>query len=271
MNEKMGIEIEYVSSFEHFFLTTWGILKIEVLKYLRAKTRLISSIFNSVLFLIIFLFIGNRLGGVGIGGALVGLPFTASGLIVQPLLFSGMMMAVGLLIDKQFGFFKEIQVSPAPRTSIVVGKMLGGSINCMIQGLIITGIAIAFGAFGFDLFLIVRILLLIPAFLVFGMGMVGIGLIIATVMKDMHAFNLIMSFVVMPMFFMSGVFFPITSIPFPLQAIFYINPAVYGVDLFRFILTGISFLPIGFDFLGMTIFTATSIGLGVLLFRRMEV
>ncbi|MHA1145638.1 MAG: ABC transporter permease [Candidatus Helarchaeota archaeon] len=263
-------DVEYVPKWKHYLIASWSITKVEVRKFYRSKSRIISNTFSNLLFLIVFLLMGPSLGGVGYGGELRGLAFTASGLIVQPILFSGIMMAMGVLIDKQFGFFKEIQVSPVPRTSIVVGRMVGGALNCVFQASIVFTITVLFGAYSFDPFLILRILVLIPVFLFFAMGVIGIGLVITTSLKDMQAFGTVMSFLVMPMFFLSGVFFPINSLPLVFQFLLLINPAVYAVDIFRFILTGICFLPIGLDIIGMLCFTLGFMILGAILFRRMD-
>ncbi|MFA7246285.1 MAG: ABC transporter permease, partial [Dehalococcoidia bacterium] len=145
------------------------------------------------------------------------------------LLFTSVWSGVSIIWDREFGFLKEIMVAPVSRTSIVIGKALGSGTSALIQGFILLPLSFLIG---------IRltpesIFLLIPIMILLAIGLVCVGLLLASLMNSMEGFNFIMSLVIMPMFFTSGALFPISSAPGWLQIFSYFNPLTYGVDLLR--------------------------------------
>lgn len=248
----------------------WALAKRELLDFWRNKARVISVFAQSIMFLLIFsmgfAFISIRIEGVSIDSR----AFIASGIIAIMILFTGLFGGLGLMRDKMFGFMKELIVSPVSRRTLMVGRTLGISLQCVFQTLIILTISIILGFFGFDISLIWRALLIIPVALLVSIGIVGLGLTISTRMRDFHSFGLVQTFIVMPMFWLSGAMFAFNNVPLPMQIAMMINPYTYSVDLFRVVLIGVSFFPIWLDLLAVSLFGIILIFIGAKSFNKME-
>ena len=234
--------------------------------FLRAKARIISTIVMPFLWLAI---LGMGLGAVtqipGFGNYI---DFLAPGIVGMAILFSATMSGVSVLWDKQFGFLKEILVAPVSRISIMLGKTFGGTTTSIIQGLMLLFVAGLIGAkmpgpAGFLLALLFMIVLAI--------GFVGLGLAIASRITDPVAFPLVINFLIMPLFFLSGAIFPLGMAPEWLRVIAYIDPVAYGVDGLRGVIIGISEFPIWLDLAILGIFSLAMVLLGAYLFKKMSV
>ncbi len=250
------------------------VLLRELKRYWRAKSRIISSIAQSFFFLAIFgLGLGSFIGGVG-GTSF--LSFMAPGIIGMGLLFGSIFSGVSVIFDRQFGFMKELMVAPVSRTSIILGKILGGAFTATIQGLILMGVAALMGAFIPSLYLVVGAILAIGVMVILTAGFVGLGVAIGSALNDFHAFQLLSTFVMWPIFMLSGVFFPIEVVPPALQIAMLLDPMFYGVDLLRWCLLGAGtplLGPFGWT-IGLAVligFTATMILIGTFLFSRAQV
>ncbi len=192
--------------------------------------------------------------------------YIAPGIIAMALLFTSISSGVSVIWDREFGFLKEMLVAPISRTSIVIGKSLGGATTALIQGLMIIGLSALFGV----KFSFLSLIMLLPVMLLISIGFVNLGLIIASFMETIEGFQLIMNFVVMPLFFLSGALFPIENLPGALKALTFIDPLTYGVELMRNIVIGISYLPIYISLSVVIAFTfATSI-IGALAFNKKQ-
>jgi ABC-2 type transport system permease protein len=250
------------------------VLLRELKRYWRAKARVISSVAQSIFFLVIFgLGLGDFMGGIG--GTRY-LSYIAPGVIGMGLLFGSVFSGVSIIFDRQFGFMKEMLVAPVSRTSIIVGKILGGATTATIQGIILMTIAGVMGAFTISFtflggaFTAVGVMLLITA------GFVGLGVAIGSTLNDFHAFQLLSTFVMWPMFMLSGVFFPIDGQPLPLQVAMSCDPMFYGVELLRWCLLGS-----GSELLGsfgwlislavVAGFDVVMVGVGTYLFSRTQI
>ncbi len=245
------------------------VLLRELKRFWRAKARLIASIAQSFFFLLII--------GFGIGGAIgIGyLTYIAPGILAMSLLFASVFTGVSVIFDRQFGFFKEMLVAPVSRTSIITGKIFGGAVTAMIQGLLVLVISIFLGAYALDLRFVLGVGAAIAVMLLISAGFVGLGVAIGSALTDFHAFQLITTFIVWPLFMLSGVFFPIDTAPFPLQVAMLLDPLFYGVELLRFSLAG-QITPILGPFgpvIALAVlggFSLAMIGLGTYLFSRAE-
>lgn len=214
----------------------------EVKRYSREKGRLVSSIVQPLIWLVIF---GTGLGSaIGIAGGTNYQQFIFPGIIGQTMLFTAMFMGISVIWDKQFGFMKEILVAPISRVSIFIGKVLGVGTDSLIQGIIIF-------VFGFLLSVPLHLSLnlsmfamSLPIMIVIAIGLVCIGLTMAAFMNSLENFGAIMTFVNMPMFFLSGALFPVATLPDWLKWVFYINPLTYDVDALRYITMGSAWTPI---------------------------
>jgi ABC-2 type transport system permease protein len=218
------------------FYTLW--LR-EVKRYLRDRTRIVSSFVQPLLWLLIF--------GVGIGASLRAVPVPGltyqqlifPGIVGQTLLFTSMFMGISVIWDKEFGFMKEILVAPVSRFSIFLGKMVGDSTDALIQGVIVLFLGLALGI-GINP---VTFLACLPVMLLITFGLVSIGLTIASFMGSLESFGAIQSFINLPLFFLSGALFQIQSLPDWMQTAARLNPLTYGVDALRLILLGGAWQP----------------------------
>lgn len=155
---------------------------------------------------------------------------------------------MSVIFDKEFGFLKEILVAPVSRTSIVLGKSLGGTTTGIIQGTIIFGLSTFIGVkFTSGLPIGMSIMLAFVTLFLIGMGFVGLGIAIASRIESMEGFQMISNFLVLPIFFLSGAFFPVNNLSAWMTALVRINPLAYGVDSMRYVVTGLNEFPITTD------------------------
>lgn len=235
-------------------------------RYVRSKSRIIGSLGQPLLFL---LALGYGLGPVfeqaGQGSYV---QFIAPGVISMSVLFMAVFGGIEIIWDRQFGFLKETLVAPVPRWHIMLGRTLGGSIVAIIQGLIIFVITIIAG------FRPESIALLPLAFLfvtLLALLFTAMGTAIACLLEDMQAFPIIMNFLVMPIFFLSGAIFPLSNLPGPIAFLTRINPLSYGVDGLRGALTGTLEFSYGLDMSVLVIVSALLLAVGSWLFSRIQV
>ena len=204
----------------------YGLWYREVLRYWREKSRIISSLITPLLWLLIF---GSGMRGMQLSGTQSYQAFMFPGIVAMTLLFTSVWSGISIIWDREFGFLKEIMVAPISRTSIVIGKALGSGTSALLQGLILLPLAFLVGVHLSPM----SVIILIPIMIIISVGMVCIGLLIASLIESMEAFNFIMSLVIMPIFFTSGALFPLTSSPQWLKSLSYVNPLTYGVDTVR--------------------------------------
>ncbi len=234
-----------------------ALAKREFLKYIRNRSRLVTSVFQSLMFLIFF--------GAGLGN----ISLVSAGIIPQAILFVGIFSGISLVQDRMFGFLKEIMIAPVSRTTITFGKAIGGTLVASVQGFILLGLTSAFGFFGYNPTLLIKILSAIPMIFLIGFMTVSLGNLVATRMQDFHQMQFIMTFIVFPMFFTSGAIIDFTSTPFFHFTL--INPMTYAVDAMRHIM-GISptGLPIYVDIIALFAFSMVFIVLAAYIFRKSE-
>jgi ABC-2 type transport system permease protein len=232
----------------------YGLWHREVIRYWREKSRIISSVILPLLWLLVF---GSGMRGIELPNAQSYQSFMFPGIIGMTLLFTSVFSGISVIWDREFGFLKEILVAPVSRTSIVIGKALGSGTSALIQGALLlpfsflVGIHLSPSSF----------IILIPTMILISIGLVSIGLLIASFMTSMEGFNFIMSLVIMPMFFTSGALFPLTLSPGWLRDLSHVNPLTYGVDVLRWatLSEANSLLPIYAEFLILVLFAAIMI------------
>jgi ABC-2 type transport system permease protein len=250
------------------------VLLRELKRYWRARARVISSIAQSLFFFIIF---GMGLGGfIGEFSGVDYLSYVAPGVIGMGLLFGSVYSGVSVIFDRQFGFMKEMMVAPVSRTSIILGKILGGATTATLQGIILLSVATAIGAFTISFTFAIGAFAAIGSMILITAGFVGLGVAIGSTLNDFHAFQLLSTFVMWPMFMLSGVFFPIDVAPLPLQIAMLCDPMFYGVELLRWCLlgTGTPLLgPLGglISLVVVVIFNVLMVSLGTFLFSRAQI
>lgn len=211
-------------------LTLW---QREVLRFVRNKSRIIGGLGTPLLFLLVLGSGFDRLLDVG---ELSYVQFLAPGVIGMVLLFAGMFSGINVVYDRQFGFLKEILVAPVSRASMVIGRILGGATTAMFQATILLVLTLFVGV-TLDL---ARFALMLLAMTWVAFGFTAMGLSIAAKLSDFQGFQLIVNFIMMPMFFLSGALYPLEQLPEWLQAATWLNPMTYGVELLRFVALGYS-------------------------------
>ncbi len=237
----------------------------EVLNFIRSKSRIIGSMGMPIFFL---LFIGTGVGSViGQAGGVNYVSFMAPGIIGMILLFGSIFSGLNVVFDKQFGFMKEMLVAPISREDIVIGKALGGATSAIVQGLLLLVMIYALGILEFNP---LALAMMVPLMLIMSMGFVSIGLIFASRLDDPHGFQLIMNFLIMPMFFLSSAFFPLDGLPQWLQVLSFVDPLTYGVDAMRGLLVGQSYFPLWMDISVLGGFTIVLLLIAAWAFRGMK-
>jgi len=235
-------------------------------RFVRSKSRLVSSIVQPLFFLFI---LGSGFRVATFVGVDDYLSFLAPGIIAMAILFSSMFTGISVLWDKQFGFLQEVLVAPVSRFSIIIGRTLGGATVALIQGFMILLIALGLGVkisgvFGLLLTFVFMILIAFTA--------VGFGLVLASKMEDFQGFQLIMNLLIMPLLFLSSAFFPVTSNP-TMKIISSFNPLFYMVDGLRgSLVTGAATVnPPMLDLLVVLVVCISMMGLGSYFFSKSEV
>jgi len=234
-------------------------------RYFRSKSRMIGSLGQPILFLVALGFglgpIYERAGG----GNYV--QFIAPGIISMSIMFTAVFSGIEVIWDRQFGFLKETLVAPVPRYAIMLGRTFGGATVATIQGVIVALLAMVAGFRP-------QSLILLPVALGFmfliALLFTAMGTAIASRMQDMQAFPLIMNFLVMPLFFLSGALFPLQGATKGIAIAATINPLSYGVDALRGALVNGTHYGFGTDLLVLTLGAAFFLGVGSWLFSKTE-
>lgn len=203
-------------------------------RYLRSRSRIIGSLGMPLFFLVILGFgLNSVVTAATVHGSYV--QFIVPGIVSMSVLFTAVFSGIQIIWDKQFGFLKETLVAPVSRLEIMLGQTLGGATTALLQGMIILVLSLFIGLrlphpSGFFIALGYMVLV--------GISFTAFGIAIASRMNDLHGFQLIMNFVIFPIFGLSGALFPITRLPLWLQVLTFADPLTYGVEGIRYGLSG---------------------------------
>lgn len=218
-------------------------------RYWYDKARIIASLGQPILFLFV---LGTALSPTFHGTAGINFSeFIFPGVIAMTVLFTSIFSAISIVWDREFGFLKEVLVAPVSRWSIVAGKALGGSTVAMIQGAIMLCLAPLVGV---KLTIGIILLSLCVMFLI-ALAISSLGIVIAARMKEMEGFQMVVNFLIMPLFFLSGALFPLDRLPPWLSVLTRLDPLTYGVDMLRGVMLGFHVFPYVLSLLIILIFT----------------
>lgn len=238
----------------------------QIKRFLRSKSRIIGSLAQPLLFL---LAMGYGFGSVfqraGEGNYV---EFLAPGIIGMSIIFTAIFSGMEIIWDRQFGFLKEMMVAPLPRMVIMIGRTLGGATVATIQGSIVLVLSLIVGFTPYSWWNIIWIL---PVMFLVAILFTSFGTMIASFLDDMQGFQLIMNFIIMPLVFLSGAFFPLPGLPPVLAVIARIDPLSYGIDAFRGLLINMSHYGLSQDILMLCVVTAVFVSLGGYFFRRVQI
>src|SRR5262245_38960553 len=200
----------------------------ELKRYLRSRAQVVASLGQPLMYLLVLGFgLGPVFAKAGQGDYL---QFVAPGVVGMTILFSSIFSGVGLLWDRQFGYLKETLVAPVPRIQIMIGRTLGGATTATFQGTLVLIVCLIAGFRPHDFggvllgFLFMALIAIVFA---------ALGTIIGSGLKAMQGFQLVMNFLVMPIFFLSGALYPLSNLPPALAVLTRIDPLSYGVDGLR--------------------------------------
>jgi len=215
------------------FRTIWVIAYRELLRFVQDRPRMFSSFSMPIIFLIIFgagfgRLIGQMMPGVDY------IQFMYPGILAMTVLMTSVMSGVSIVWDREFGFLKEVLVSPLSRSGVLAGKAVGAAIIAIIQGAImlvlapIVNVPINLGT----------VLALLPLLLILSLALSGLGLLIGSRMRSQQGFQIVMQLVIFPMMFLSGIFFPVSGVATWLEVLSKLNPVTYGIDAIRQVFLG---------------------------------
>ncbi len=235
-------------------------------RYIRSKSRIVGSLAQPLLFL---LSLGYGFGPVfqraGQGNYL---EFLAPGIVGMSIIFTSIFSGMEIIWDRQFGFLKETLVAPVSRLNIMIGRTLGGATVATFQGVIVFLISMLAG------FRPVSPILILPAVLVMAvisLLFTALGTTVASLLDDMQGFQLIMNFLVMPLFFLSGALFPLQGLPKTIDLIASFDPLSYGIDALRALLINLSHFGLFTDVIVLTAVTLAFLFMGSYFFTKIQI
>ncbi len=212
------------------FDAVYVIVAREFKKFIRERSRLFSTFARPLLWLFIVGAGMSRLVSPDVGVPYI--QFIFPGILGMTILFSSIFSSISIIWDKEFGFMKEILVAPVSRFSIVMGKALSGTVVSSIQAVIILAL---FPFLGFKLS-ILQIIGVVLICISVSFTISAFGIVLATFYESYESFSVIMNFIVMPMFFLSGAIYPVKLLPEILKVASKINPLTYGVDAIKHVI-----------------------------------
>jgi ABC-2 type transport system permease protein len=246
-------------------MNTIYILWLRQLKrYIRSRQRIFASLAQPILFLFAFGYgFSSIFAEAGQGNYL---NFLAPGIISMSVVFTAVFSGIEIIWDKQFGFLKETLVAPVSRFNIMLGRTLGGATVAFVQGVIVLFITFLFGfrtTFAGAILAFVFMFILALLFTAFGTA-------IASRLDDMQGFPLIMNFIVMPLFFLSGALFPVAGLPKIFGYLIKINPMSYAIDAIRGSLIHVHAFTYTKDSLVLVGITLVCIWIGAFFFSKIQ-
>lgn len=224
----------------------------EVKKYLRSRAQIVASLGQPLMYLAVLGFgLGPVFRRAGQGSYL---QFMAPGVIGMTVLFTAMFSGIAMLWDRQFGFLKETLVAPVPRVQIMIGKTLGGATVAVIQGTLVFAVTLLAG-FRPSSALAVPVAFLIVALIAIVFS--ALATAIGSSIKEMQGFQMVMNFLVMPLWFLSGALYPLQGLPAALAVLTRVDPLTYGID-------GVRGTMIGNSHFGVPMDVSVLLGVGIL-------
>ena len=236
----------------------------DIKRFVRAKSRIIGMLMMPIFFMLGLGLGFNNLIHLSSGSYL---EFVIPGIVGMSLLFTSISSGTAVLWDRQFGFLKEILVTPNSRTSVVIGRVAGGATTAVLQSILVVFVSLLIG---FQISISATTILAIGFMLLTAATFISLGLTFGAIISDFQGFQLITSFVTFPLFFLSNSIFPLSSLPSFVQYISYLNPLTYGIDGLRGTLSGSSAFPLAVDIIIMLISTAIMIMVASYAFSRTE-
>lgn len=209
----------------------------ELIRFLRARTRLLSGLVQPVLFLFVLGFGLSPL--VGSAGGLDFKEFVLPGVVAMSVVTTAIFSGVSIVWDREFGFLREMLVAPPGRAALVAGKTAGGAVVASVQGTIMLVFAPLVGI-RLAPMLVVEV---VAAELLMAVALTAFGVFIASRIEKIESFQVVMQLLLLPMLFLSGAMFPLHDLPGWLAVLTRLNPLTYAVDPLRQIVFAAQHVP----------------------------
>ncbi len=235
-------------------------------RFSRSKAQTIGALGQPILFLVALGFGFGPIFKKAGGGNYI--DFLAPGIIAQGILFTAVFSGIQMIWDRQFGFLKETLVAPVSRFEIMLGRTLGGATIACMQGVIVFFLSLLIG---FRPHQWVMVPVAFVVMMLISLFFTALGTAIASTMDDFHGFQLIMNFLIMPLFFLSGALFPLNNLPPFIDIISRLNPLTYGVDGLRATLINTTHFGLGTDLIVLSILSLIVLAIGSYLFSKIQV
>jgi ABC-2 type transport system permease protein len=233
---------------EGIYRGIWVVAYRELLRFVQERSRLFSSFAMPLIFLVVFGAGFGRIIGTMVPGVDY-IQFMYPGIIAMTVLMNSIMSGISIVWDREFGFLKEILVSPLDRRGILMGKATGTAIVAVMQAVVllvlapILGVSVSFTTF----------FILIPVLFIASLSISGLGLLVASRMQSQQGFQVVIQLIIMPLIFLAGVFYPVNNVPVWMEIISKVNPLTYGVDAIRQVFLGAESASV----IGVTVFGHT--------------
>lgn len=225
---------------ERFLVGTYIVWLRDVKRFWRDTMRRIGAFVQPLIYLFL---LGTGLQSafkVFGAGETKYITFMYPGILAMTVLFTSMFSSISIIWDREFGFLKEMTVAPIPRSSIAMGKILGGATTALLQGVVFL-LFMPLAGISYSLYRVFMALLVMG---VLSLTLTSLGVLIASRMRSMEGFPIVMNFILMPMFFLSGAMFPLQGLPGWMEFLTKVNPMSYGVDAMRtVVLRGMTLTP----------------------------
>jgi ABC-2 type transport system permease protein len=234
-------------------------------RFVRSKAQIIAAIGQPVIYLLAMGFgLEDVFRQAGRGSYL---QFVAPGILAMTVLFAATYIGISVLWDRQMGFLKVTLVAPVPRILIMLGRTFGAATVAILQGVIV---AVVCAIAGFRPVSLAQLPASLGFLVLIALAFAGIGTLIGASMKNMQGTNAIVGFVVTPLFFLSGAYYPLDNLPSVLAFLTWLNPLSYGVDGLRATLIAQSHFDVALDAIVLIALTVVVISVGAWRFSKVE-
>jgi ABC-2 type transport system permease protein len=240
----------------------------EFIVFTRERSRIASALFTPLLWLFIFgTALKSKVSVTGPGAGMDYRLFIFPGILCMVILFTSLFFGVYIVWDRKIDFLKEVMVAPLRRTTIFMGKVLGGMTDSIIESIVILGMGVFLGVS----YTVSSLATAYVFIILLAIGMVSLGLIIGAFMESPEGFGMVVSFVAFPMFFLSSALYQVEDLPSWLIMLVYLDPVTYAVDGVRGVLLGIGRFSTATDLMLLSLYTAAMVIIGSYAFSRMKV
>ena len=263
----------------------------DIIRFWRDRVRLVMSLAQPILYLAIFgvglsstLGKSGSLSGAGLPASFSYIQFMYPGVLGMAVLFTAIFSAMSVVWDREFGFLREILVAPISRSAVALGKALGGATQAAFQGVVM----LVFAPFVGVHLTVVSVVEVIPLLFLLAFALTSFGVAISARLKTMQGFQVVMNFLMMPMFFLSGALFPLRGLPGWMTVLTRFDPVAYGiapvrsailggaglpqaaVDRLTSVTIGSYIVPIGVDVAFLAAFSAAMLAIAMRSFRHRD-